>query len=129
MAAGYPGTNDRRILMLKFNLAHAVGRVRLCGLLEGASFVLLLLVAMPLKYAFDMPLAVRYVGMAHGFLFVLYVLLILLAWLDRKLTAKKSALAFVASLIPFGPFIIDGWLAEDEKAEAADEKSESGDAA
>ncbi len=111
--------------MMKFNLAHAVGRVRLCGLLEGASFLLLLFVAMPLKYLLDMPMAVRYVGMAHGVLFILYVLLILLAWLDRKLTAKKSALAFVASLIPFGPFLIDSKLAEDERAEAAAGPEES----
>lgn len=114
---------------MKFNLSHAVGRVRLCGLLEGASFLLLLLVAMPLKYAFDMPMAVRYVGMAHGILFILYVLLILLAWLDRKLTAKKAGLAFVASLIPFGPFLIDGKLSEEEKVEAAEEEKESGGAA
>ena len=111
--------------MMKFNLAHAVGRVRLCGLLEGASFLLLLLVAMPLKYLLDMPMAVRYVGMAHGVLFILYVLLILLAWLDRKLTVKESALAFVASLIPFGPFLIDGKLAEAEKTEAAAGPEES----
>lgn len=114
---------------MKLNLAHSVGRVRLCGLLEGASFLLLLLVAMPLKYAFDYPLAVKYVGMAHGILFILYVLLILLAWLDKKLTIKKAALAFLASLIPFGPFLVDRKLASEEAIEAEDDREEAEDAA
>lgn len=112
--------------MFKLNPSLSVGRVRLLGLLEGASFLLLLFVAMPLKYGFDMPMAVRYVGMAHGVLFIIYVLLILLAWLDRKLTVGRAGLAFVASLIPFGPFIIDGKLAVDEAAEAAAKQGDSG---
>jgi len=99
--------------------ATAVGRVRLCGMIEGASFLLLLFVAMPLKYAFSMPLAVRYVGMAHGLLFVLFCLLILIAWLERKLSFSKAALAFGASLIPFGPFLIDRKLAAGEAREAS----------
>jgi len=116
-------------MMTKLNPAHAVGRVRLCGLLEGASFLLLLFVAMPLKYLFDMPMAVRYVGMAHGVLFILYVLLILLALLEKKLTIGKAGLAFLASLIPFGPFLIDRRLSDDEAVEAAEEAKESKDAA
>jgi len=103
---------------MKFNLSHAVGRVRFCGLFEGISFLLLLLVAVPLKRVFKHELgepAVFYVGSVHGALFILYLLLILLAWLDRKLTVKKAGLAFIASVIPFGPFLIDRKLAEDEK--------------
>ncbi len=109
---------------MKPNPANAIGRVRLCGILEGASFLLLLLVAMPLKYAFDYPLAVRYVGMAHGILFIGYCLLILIAWLEQKLSIPRAALAFGSSLIPFGPFLIDGKLAVDEAAEAASEKGD-----
>lgn len=106
---------------MKMNLAHAVGRVRFFGMLEGLSFLLLLFVAMPLKYFFDYPIAVRYVGMAHGLLFVLFVFLIMHAWLDKKLSAQKAGLAFLASLIPFGPFLIDSKLSTEEAVEAKED--------
>ena len=50
-----------------------IGRLRVIGLLEGISFLVLLGVAMPLKYVWDEPQAVRGVGMAHGVLFLAYV--------------------------------------------------------
>ncbi len=103
---------------MKPNLAHAVGRIRLCGYLEGISFLLLLFVAMPLKYIFEMPMAVRYTGMAHGVLFILLILLLVTGWLERKISAKHAGLAFLASLFPFGPFLIDRKLAVDERTEA-----------
>ena len=53
--------------------ATTIHQLRVLGLIEGASFLVLLLIAMPLKYLAGMPVAVRYVGMAHGLLFVLYV--------------------------------------------------------
>ena len=49
------------------------------GKIEGWSYLILLFIAMPLKYIFDMPLAVRIVGSAHGLLFVAYVILLGLA--------------------------------------------------
>lgn len=103
---------------MKPNLSHPVGRVRFVGLLEGISFLLLLGVAMPLKYLFDQPLAVRYVGMAHGILFLLLCLLLFLAWGDKKLSAKNAGLAFLASLLPFGPFVMDRKLGKEEETEA-----------
>lgn len=104
--------------MMKLNPAHTIGRLRLCGLLEGGSFLLLLFVAMPLKYLLNYPAAVKVVGMTHGILFIIFVLLIGLAWLDKKLTAKHAGLALLASVIPFGPFFMDRRLAADEVAEA-----------
>lgn len=94
-----------------------VGRVRAVGMLEGISFLLLMGVAMPLKYFADMPLAVKYTGWAHGLLFILYVLVIFQAWAGGQLSLKKSALAFVASLLPFGPFFIDRKLADEDTSE------------
>ena len=88
-------------------LSSALSRLRLVGLLEGASFLLLLLVAMPLKYYADQPLAVRYVGMAHGVLFLLYLLAIVPVALDHRWNAKTTALAVLASLLPAGPFLVD----------------------
>ena len=51
----------------------AVGRLRVVSAIEGLSYILLVGVAMPLKYGLDMPQAVRVVGQAHGFLFVAFV--------------------------------------------------------
>jgi integral membrane protein len=99
---------------MKPSLSHPVGRLRLCGMLEAISFLLLVGIGMPLKYFFGHPEAVRYFGMAHGVLFILFCLLILIAWLERKISAKHAGLAFLASLIPSGPFLIDRKLAADE---------------
>jgi len=85
----------------------SLGRFRFAGVLEGSSFLLLLLVAMPLKYFVDWPLGVRVVGMAHGVFFLLYVLAIVPAALDRRWSWKRVVGALVASLMPFGPFIFD----------------------
>ena len=50
---------------------------------EAASFLLLLGVAMPMKYMMDMPLAVRIVGMIHGVLFIAFCVALVMAWRDR----------------------------------------------
>ena len=50
--------------------------LRILGNIEGVSYLLLLGVAMPLKYAFGLPLAVKVVGMAHGVLFLAYCVLL-----------------------------------------------------
>jgi integral membrane protein len=71
---------------------------------EGASFLVLLAVAVPLKYWAGWPLAVRVVGPVHGVLFVLYALLVFEALGAGRFTAKTAALALLAALLPFGPF-------------------------
>lgn len=88
-------------------LATPLARLRTIGLLEGVSFLALLLIAMPLKYAADQPLAVRYVGMAHGILFLLYLLAIVPVALDHRWSWKTCALAVLASVLPAGPFVFD----------------------
>ncbi|MFM2221422.1 MAG: hypothetical protein RLZZ553_1170 [Verrucomicrobiota bacterium] len=91
------------------------GRVRWLGNVEGTSFLLLLGLAMPLKYWADMPRAVSIVGMIHGILFLGFCLVLLLAWLEGKLSARWAFIAFIATLLPFGPFIIDKKLASFEQ--------------
>jgi len=86
---------------------NSLTRLRLIGLLEGASFLILLGIAMPLKYLADQPLAVRYVGMAHGILFLLYLLALLPAALDHRWGWKTTVLGAIASLVPGGPFVFD----------------------
>ena len=89
-----------------------IGRVRLIGLTEGISFLLLMGVAMPLKYLAGQPLAVKYVGWAHGLLFILLCMAIFQAWVAGSLSFRRSLLVFGAALFPFGPFLIDKRLAE-----------------
>ena len=58
-------------------LTTLIGKFRLTGIVEGTSYLLLLGVAMPLKYIWHMPIYVKVVGMTHGILFILYCLLLL----------------------------------------------------
>jgi integral membrane protein len=88
-----------------------IGRLRAIGLLEGISFLVLLGVAMPLKYVWDEPQAVRVVGMAHGVLFLAYVAAAVQAWLEHNWSWKRAAWVIAASLVPFGTFYTDvRWL-------------------
>ena len=90
-------------------------RMRLIGALEGVSFLVLLGIAMPLKYLADMPLAVRIVGSVHGALFFLLCLALAnLVW-ERLWSVKQAAVVFVAALLPFGPFLVGGRLRQAER--------------
>ena len=87
-----------------------LGRLRLIGYLEGISFLVLLLIAMPLKYLLHEPAAVRTVGMAHGLLFVLYVFLLIQNTIELSWSWRKAVLGFGASLLPLGTFWADRHL-------------------
>lgn len=80
---------------------------RKLGHLEGFSLLILLFIAMPLKYCFDWPLMVRIVGSLHGGLFTIYIILGLLLVKNSNWTLRKLALAVVITIVPFGPFIFD----------------------
>ncbi len=80
--------------------------LRWAGAAEAISYVLLVAVAMPLKYAYASPGAVRYLGMAHGLLFVAYLVIAVLAARAGRWPRTKLAAAIVASMIPFGPFVV-----------------------
>jgi integral membrane protein len=90
---------------------------RKVAITEAASYLILLFVAMPLKYFFAMPNAVKYVGWAHGVLFILYVLFLLLAAREQKWSFGKIVLLFIASLLPFVPFWLDKKLKTEEYSE------------
>jgi len=74
------------------------------GIAEGLSFLILLGIAMPLKYLAGQPQAVRIVGSLHGLLFVIYALMVLLAAHNHKWSLKLIALGLLAAFLPFGPF-------------------------
>lgn len=83
---------------------------RTSAILEGISYLLLLFVAMPLKYMYDMPFAVRIVGSAHGLLFVVFMVLLAIVYLRDTMTFKQCVTGFVASLVPFGAFVFDHYI-------------------
>ena len=91
---------------------------RVIGFLEGMSFLLLLLVAMPLKYIFDLPLAVRITGSVHGLLFILFVAALFRVATKRSWPPRRSLAAFVASLVPFGTFVLDRALKRELESDA-----------
>jgi integral membrane protein len=83
---------------------------RMIALSEGISFLTLLFVAMPMKYFMGMPEVVRVVGSIHGGLFVLYVGLLAVIHFRQRWSVMFSLYAFVASIIPFGTFVLDKQL-------------------
>lgn len=85
----------------------SLGRLRVIGFWEGVSFLVLLLIAMPLKYMVGYPQAVSVVGMAHGILFMLYLWAAIQAALEHDWTWKRTLLVMVASVLPAGPFVVD----------------------
>ena len=87
-------------------LKTALGRLRIVAFIEGCSF-LLLGFTMILKYKFLMPQPNYIVGLAHGILFVLYIVLLLQVSFLHRWSILKIFLAFLASLIPFGTFYAD----------------------
>lgn len=91
---------------------NSVQFLRVVSWLEGASFVLLLFVAMPLKYLLGLPMAVRITGMAHGVLFVVLIYALLRVVQTQRLSIKRAFMVFLAALIPFGPFLVDKMLVE-----------------
>ena len=88
-------------------LKTSLGRLRIIGFAEGVSYLILLGIAMPLKYLYQLPQAVRVTGMIHGLLFVLYVLYVIIVAIELRWSFRKIILAFLASLISFGTFWAD----------------------
>jgi integral membrane protein len=87
-------------------LKTALGRLRIIAFLEGCSY-LLLGFTMILKYKFAMPQPNYVVGLAHGILFVLYIVLLIQVSFLHRWNIFKMFMAFIASLIPFGTFYAD----------------------
>jgi integral membrane protein len=101
-------------------LSSTVGRFRAIAFIEGLSFLVLLLIAMPIKYLGDNPDPVRYTGWVHGVLYVLYAIAGFQAMAARKWPWTEAVRGFVASIIPAGTFVYDwAFLKGDYAAEQA----------
>lgn len=86
----------------------SIGRLRFTGILEGISLLMLIFITVPLKYLFDLPQGSAIIGPIHGFLFLLYIGLVLLVasekgWKFGSVTWKL----LLASFLPFGTFYVD----------------------
>lgn len=86
---------------------------RKTAVIEGISYLILLFVAMPLKYFFNIPEAVQYFGWIHGILFLAFILFLLMASIQYRWSFGRIALYLVASLLPVVPFLLDKKLAEE----------------
>ena len=76
------------------------------GKIEGYSYLLLLLVAMPLKYIWDIPEWVKIIGMVHGVLFVIFIVMIFFMIQKKVFSVANGIIAFLLSLVPFGTFFL-----------------------
>ncbi len=80
---------------------------KIIAFLEGISLLLLLFFAMPMKYIYEQPIFVKTIGMAHGLLFIAYILVAIMLKIEEKWEIKKFAIICIASIIPFGTFYIE----------------------
>ena len=88
-------------------LKTSIGRLRLIGMIEGLSLILLMFIAMPLKYIWGDPSMVKVVGQVHGLLWVVFCFVLYDTKSSEEWTFKQALIPFIASIIPFGPFIVD----------------------
>ncbi len=86
--------------------------LRTIAIVEGISFLILLGVAMPLKYYAGMPMAVKWFGWAHGVLFMAFGLSLLQTMIVARWSIVRAATVFISALLPFGPFILDRRMRE-----------------
>jgi len=97
-------------------LQSPLGRFRAISAIEGISYVLLVFIAMPLKYGLDQPQMVKVLGMAHGVLFMAFVAALVLSMMAQRWPLTRAAALLVASMVPFGAV----WIERTCAAEQAD---------
>ena len=81
--------------------------LRIVGFIEGFSFLLLLCIAMPMKYVWGNPVLVKYVGMGHGILVIAFFLLLLMVCEREKWSLNMYIAGLSAAILPFGTFVYD----------------------
>ena len=91
---------------------------RITAILEGISYLALFAVTMPLKYLAGLPMPNKYVGYAHGVLFITYIILAVVLWMEKKWSIKKGIILLVASLLPFATFYVEKKYLSDNTIQA-----------
>jgi integral membrane protein len=107
--------------------ANPIPFLRRIAKVEAISFLLLLGVAMPLKYIAGIPMAVKVVGWMHGVLFVIFCGALLHTMVAARWSISRAAPIFISALLPFGPLVLDRRMAtyEEEFNMAAFDSSKS----
>ena len=80
---------------------------RITSILVGISYLSLFAITMPLKYLADLPMPNKYAGYAHGVLFIVYLILAVVFWYQKKWSFKRGCILLIASLLPFATFYVD----------------------
>ena len=80
---------------------------RIISYLEGISYILLLFIAVPIKYYANDSSFVKLLGMPHGLLFIAYVILSIINSKKYRWNSKKTVVVLISSIIPFGTFYVD----------------------
>lgn len=97
-------------------LTTPLGQFRIVSFAEGVSYILLVFLAMPLKYMAGEPLMVRIFGSIHGFLVILFVLMMLHAARSCGWRLPRVLFALGSSLVPFGAFVLERSLKKEQEA-------------
>ncbi|WP_199417134.1 DUF3817 domain-containing protein [Chitinophaga silvatica] len=84
-----------------------VGRLRIMGFLEGVSLIILVFIAVPMKYWLEDESLTKMMGPVHGALFLLFVLNTISAGIEQKWKAKTTGIILASCFIPFGTFYVD----------------------
>jgi integral membrane protein len=100
-------TFDLIEVFFKRLMKNRIRNLRIIGISEGVSFLVLLLIAMPLKYYAGIPQVVKVVGWAHGLLFLLYIATVFMAIKPMRWNFLNTLIALAGSLIPLGTFFLD----------------------
>ena len=99
-------------------LSTSLGRLRVVSFVEGLSYLLLVFVGMPLKYGLGIREVNYVLGAGHGFLTMVFVLLLFISYSDKSISIANASKVFVASMIPFGAFWAERqfkeWMHEEE---------------
>jgi integral membrane protein len=92
---------------MKHLLNSHLGRLRVIAWLEGWSLLLLMFVAMPVKYLLNVPEATQAIGMIHGILFVLFISATLVISVVQRWNLGRVFVVMASSFLPFGTFYVD----------------------
>lgn len=92
---------------------NTLAHLRILAIMEGISY-LLFGITMPIKYIYDIKEPNYFIGMAHGVLFLLYCLYVLIVANQRKWELKKTFVCLIASLLPIATFVIDAKILKKE---------------
>ncbi|MCX8523624.1 DUF3817 domain-containing protein [Chryseobacterium formosus] len=80
---------------------------RRIAIIEGISYLILLFIAMPIKYILNISEPVKYFGWIHGVLFLVYMVILIIASIKYRWSLKRIAIYLIGSVLPFVPFILD----------------------